>query len=165
MKKNLKLTRSMLLSALALTIIITGCKKDRIEVEPEGTASFVDKTWKLDAMTINPAIDWDEDGIPDTDILGLMDECDTDDLITLRKDGKTITNFGKVKCDPTEPNESPTGSWKFDAASKKMTLIHDEGEEEEWTVTQNDGNTLKMLGILPNVTPEYTITMTLKKVK
>jgi hypothetical protein len=165
MKKNMKFTRSLLLGVMALTLMMTGCKKDKEEIIPEGTASFVDKTWKLDAMTIDPAIDWDEDGVPDTDILGLMDECDIDDLITLRKDGKTITNFGKAKCDPTEPNEATTGSWAFDPVSKKMTLNHDEGDDEEWMVVQNDGNTLKMKGILPNVTPEYTITMTLKKVK
>jgi hypothetical protein len=163
--KNLRFTRTLMLTAFVLSIIVTGCKKDKEEVLPDGSTSFTDKTWKVDAMTINPAIDWDLDGTPDTDILGLMEECDQDDLITLRKDGKTITNYGKTKCDPSEPNEEPTGSWTFDADSKKMTLTYDGGDVEEWTVTQNDGSTLKMKGVLPNVTPEYTITMTLKKVK
>lgn len=158
-------SRIGLLSCFALAMLSNSCKESNGNPTPEESGSFIEKQWKVESMTISPAIDWDADGDLDSDILAVTEECDRDNLIVFEKDQKTTTIYRGVKCDEDEPDKEVDGSWKYDEASKKLVITDDDEGDEEWTVLKSDASTLKMEVILPNVTPKHTVTMTLKSVK
>lgn len=62
---------------LALTIFLFACsKKESVADDPQNYSSQIAGKWKLAAMRVNPAIDWDKNGIKETNIFPLLDSCD-----------------------------------------------------------------------------------------
>jgi hypothetical protein len=160
MKKSLKKLRTSLFSTFVLALALSGCKDKKDSPAPAGSAIFVDKSWKLESMISNPVADWNEDGVPDADLVDLLEACDLDDALIFKKSGKIVSNYGTNKCDPTEPAEAEDGSWTYDAASKILNI--DQDGLQAWTVLENNGNTLKLRYVVPGVSPELSLTMTLK---
>jgi hypothetical protein len=162
MKKTLKNLRSGLFSTFIFALALTSCKdKDKTEIPaPAGSALFADKSWKLQSITFNPAFDWNEDGVLDKDLVDLLEECDRDDLLIFKKSGKIVSNYGAKKCDPTEPAEEEDGSWTYDDTAKKLSI--DQDGLQVWSILENSGNTLKLRYVVPDVSPELSLTMTLK---
>lgn len=160
MKKSLKNLRTGLFSTFILALALTSCKDKNDSPAPAGTALFVDKSWKLESMISNPVADWNEDGVPDDDLVDLLDACDLDDALIFKKSGKIASNYGTKKCDPTEPAEDEDGSWTYDAAAKILNI--DQDGLQAWAVLENTGSTLKLRYVVPGVSPELSLTMTLK---
>ena len=143
----------------ALSLSILACKKDN-ENEGQDTHGFTEKEWKLDAMTVSPAVDLDGDGVPDSDLIQFMDDCDKDDITIFRKNSKVITNYGPLKCD-NESQEEETGTWSYQESTKKLTL-HEEGSSLEVEVTESTSNRFAFRYSSPD-NPDYTIRITYKR--
>lgn len=83
---------------------------------------FGNRRWAVASSTIQPALDVDMDGKPDTDLTILLPRCEKDDTERYREDGIIETNRGRIKCDEDEEQEEETGTWSYDEASKTLTL-------------------------------------------
>jgi hypothetical protein len=103
------------------------------------SGSFTNKPWKLQSLTVSPAIDWDVDGKKETDILAIMEDCEKDDLLLLRNDNTIVRNAGKVKCDEDDEQEKKTGNWSYDKAGKKLT-IKEEKDAQVLTVVESSAS-------------------------
>ncbi|MEZ0456966.1 hypothetical protein ACR78Z_01925 [Sphingobacterium thalpophilum] len=86
------------------------------------STSFVGKKWQMEKLTASPSIDWDIDGVKDTDIFALIDPCDKDDALMLREDGIVIREGGAEKCDEDEDEQWEDGTWKYDDATSMLTF-------------------------------------------
>jgi hypothetical protein len=104
-------------------------------------ASFTNRSWKLQSLTVAPAVDWNLDGKKETDILATMENCEKDDLLLLRNDNTILRNAGKLKCDEDDEQEKKTGSWSYDKASKRLTITED-NDTQVLTVVESSSNRL-----------------------
>ena len=102
---------------------------------------FTDKYWKLEALTVSPAIDWDLDGKPDSNILPLLDECERDDRMLLRKDGRMMGDQGEDACDEEEERVYERGKWHYSAAEKTLSL-DEYGKKQVCQVVESSANKL-----------------------
>ncbi len=106
--------------------------------------SFTDKNWQLSKLTVAPEVDWDMDGKPDKDIFALLEHCEQDDILFLRKDHRVIRGSGEEKCEEDEKNRYDNGSWTYN--EKKQVLILDEVDKtEEYTVAESAAGSLTLL--------------------
>lgn len=115
--------------------------ENRDEQPIKSSASFLNKPWQLKELSVNPSIDWDLDGKNDTDIFKFIDECEMDDSFLLRNDNVVVRNFGKIKCDDEEAEQTETGTWTNDKTSNKIVL-KEEGKDQELTVVESSKNQL-----------------------
>lgn len=125
----------MLLIAPAIHL---SCKSPG-ENNSDQSTSFVNKSWKLQGLSVAPAIDWDLDGKKGTDILAQMEDCEKDDLLFLRIDSVILRNEGKVKCEDEDEQERETGSWVNDKSQNKLLLKEDNEVQELSIVESNSG--------------------------
>ncbi|WP_345232554.1 DUF5004 domain-containing protein [Olivibacter ginsenosidimutans] len=146
-------------------IAFAACKKDKDNEDGEpAKTGFVDKKWVLESMTINPAIDLNGDGTAETDMMDFSDPCVLDDITTFRKDGKTVLNDGKLRCNEENPQERVTGTWSYDEATKQLTT-QETGESPSTVqvVKIDDQHLVLKQEMTTDDGTVYTITVTLKK--
>lgn len=86
------------------------------------SAPFADKYWKISTITVSPAVDLDLDGKPDTDMRILIEDCDKDNAEMYHSNKKIIEHVGKVRCDEYDEEIVEKGTWKYDAATQKLTM-------------------------------------------
>lgn len=95
MKKYLSL---ILLGGVLLSGV--SCKKDTNEAAPDngGNApALVGKSWVVQFIVLQPAIDLDGDGKPDSGMVPFLDACNRDDSVVFQADGKVIEDHGAVR--------------------------------------------------------------------
>lgn len=88
--------------------------------------NFTDRPWKVKTLSALPAIDWDLDGKVETDILSKLEDCQRDDLLILARNGAVLRDAGKRLCEDEDPGKRETGSWTYDAATKRLTVKEDD---------------------------------------
>lgn len=141
--------------ALALT---TGCKKDD-DVQPDKIAMLTSGSWKLTAMTVNPAIDWF--GEPTTNVFAKMPTCLKDDLTIFKSNGTITYDEGPSKCDPSDPQTS-TGTWKVNDKQTILTVIAD-GETNVWDISSLTNDVFKAEYEIEEEGETYTFTVSFSK--
>ena len=115
MKKILSATLALCFSI----IILSACKKDKDQAQPQDVeALLLNKSWKLTAFTVDPAIDFGNGAT--NDVLSYWDDCEKDDLFIFKPNGVFIIDEGATKCDPGDPQQS-TGTWSYNKTSKLLT--------------------------------------------
>jgi hypothetical protein len=114
-----QLTKVFTLCAVSASMVFVACQKD----DDSGTTSTTSTTSststtsttgtsKIDLLTGGSSKSWRVSAYYYDDTLEQVDPCEADDRYTLTKAGSTYSvNYGAVKCDPTETNES--GTWKL----------------------------------------------------
>ena len=156
--KNARVGYMLLLAILSLG----SCKKDKSEVDPDGTPVFVDKKWATVSSTVSPKIDIDGDGTPDEDLFAPVPECEKDDMILMQRDGKYFLDNGAKKCSATDPDSEQLGTWKYTAATKTILISDTEGNEQHWLVLESTNTRLKMQNTTAIQVPNYTLTVLMK---
>lgn len=80
--------------------------------------------WKLSAFTVDPAVDVNNDGTPETDLypIAAPDSCTKDDITVFKTDQTYTREEGATKCDTTADQVFESGSWAFSENAKKLTL-------------------------------------------
>lgn len=106
------------------------------------SAPFADKYWKISTITVSPAVDLDLDGKPDTDMRMLIEDCDKDNAEMYSSNKKILEHAGKVKCDEDEEEIEEKGTWKYDAATKKLTADMNDTGPQVLTVVEATGDRL-----------------------
>lgn len=115
------------LTALTGALVITAFGLPSI---PEQQTSFSDKYWILESSSIVPAADLNLDGKPDADLHAIMEECDKDDAEMFKSNGKLMTHHGNNKCNDDEEEVIESGTWKYDAAAKQITILQADVEKQ-----------------------------------
>ena len=103
--------------------------------------SFVGKKWQVEKITVSPSIDWDIDGVKDTDIYALLEPCDKDDTMILKESGNVVREGGVEKCDEYEDDQWEDGTWKYDAATDMLTFTKD-GKPDVSKVIESNSQSL-----------------------
>ena len=116
-----------LLTAGAIMAVITAFS---LPADPKQSA-FTDKYWVLESSTIVPAIDVSGDGKPDNDIRAMLEDCEKDDGEMYKSGGKTFKHNGKVKCDEEDESVAESGTWKYNAATRQLTVHHYDTEKPQ----------------------------------
>lgn len=93
--------------------------------------AFTDKYWKLETITVSPAVDLDMDGKPDTDMRILLEDCQKDDAEMYKSNNKLMKDEGSEKCDDEDPQQSEVGTWKYDASTKTLTINKNDSEKPQ----------------------------------
>lgn len=106
-----------------LLISIFGCKKESPaeEVISPNTKLLTQKLWYFQGAVSNISIDWDNNGLFDTNITNQMKNCEKDNTYSFNKDGNGSVNESFDKCNITDP-QSYTVNWKFLANETKITI-------------------------------------------
>ncbi|ADQ18012.1 lipocalin family protein [Leadbetterella byssophila] len=145
---------------LKLTIALAICTSLQAS---QYSSPFGNKYWIIESSTIQPALDLDLDGKPDTDILKITPACEKDDALLFRADGTILTHRGKVKCEDDEETEEETGEWTYDASSKKFTLHYfDSRKPVVATLTEISANRIVAVETHKSAKGQHTIKTVLK---
>lgn len=121
-----------LLGGLALMslLVFASCKKEKNE--PDKTQMLVSGSWKITAMTVEPAIDWF--GTPVTNVYLQLPPCVKDDLTIFKSNGIVNYDEGASKCDPNDP-QTTTGTWTFNTNQTILSITTNDGTES-WDVSE-----------------------------
>lgn len=99
------------LSSVAMALFTIGCSKDNDDDNgpSERMQLITSASWKYD----NAQIDYDKDGTGDSDLpAGILEDCDKDNIITLRTDSTGTIDEGTTKCDVGDP-QTVDITWEF----------------------------------------------------
>jgi hypothetical protein len=107
--------------AVVLLAITTSCNKQTTAVAQTKTEMLTSGQWHISAFTVSPAMDFDGDGIPESDVYATYSSCDKDNYFVFRKDGKVEVNQGPMVC-PGDP-QSELKDWSF--ANNETEIIID----------------------------------------
>lgn len=121
--------RTVLCLLFISSLALTSCEKD------ENKVSNTDKitgTWKLTAMTVDPAIDWF--GTQVTNLYAQLPACTKDDLTIFQSNGVVKLDEGDSKCEVSDP-QTQTGTWTFNTSESTISVTTD-GETESWEINE-----------------------------
>lgn len=121
--------KKLLLLFVGTTVLFafSGCAKDE---DPSPTPKktneeiLVSTPWRLSAMTVSPAYDWNGDGNLITNIYGQFPACYTDDFDTYNANKTYLTDEGATKCDPSDP-QTFGGIWSMNSNQTQLILDGD----------------------------------------
>lgn len=115
MKKILSATTAF---SFLLVFLLSACKKDKDQAQPQDVeALLLNKSWKLTAFTVDPAIDFGNGAT--NDVLIGWDECEKDDLYIFKPNGVFVIDEGGLVCG--SGNQQYTGTWSYNKTSKLLT--------------------------------------------
>jgi len=144
------------------SLFLTNCKKDDKDPDPapsgpaqSNTQRLTGKNFKLTALTISPSI------LGLSNYYAQVPDCEKDDLIRFDTPDIFKKDAGSVKCDPNEV-QTKTGTWTWNTNETIITITMD-GDSQSWTVTKNDGTTLKVKYTEQINGTNYTLTATFVK--
>lgn len=151
----MKKVPTLALSALLL-MVLASCKKDNDLTDPDGgpgRPAFVGKQWVTQSVMIQPGLDLDGDGQPDTDITRFLDACDLDDAAVFKADGKLFSDRGTQHCEASEVREEHTANWTYNSTAQtiRLTDVADPGDVTTWNILNLSANTMKIrVELLPD---------------
>ncbi|GGH21087.1 hypothetical protein FAZ19_15220 [Sphingobacterium alkalisoli] len=83
---------------------------------------FGNHYWAVSSATIEPALDLDMDGKPDSDLRALVPDCEGDDADRYLEDGTIVTDRGSKSCDIDEERQEETGTWSYDPSTRVLVM-------------------------------------------
>ena len=154
---------------VGLLLSATSCKKDPDAIQPGNPGGFVATfegvRWQIANIILDPAIDIDGDGKPESDVTNLLFRpCDLDNTLVFERGGNFSSDNGKLSCDDDEPAPTKPGTWTYDSATKKLRIVDGEapGEVMEWSVIEASPKYLKVKTVLTEEGNEIGIVMVWK---
>ena len=139
------------LAAMALTW--TSCTKDEDKVEPKTKTELITAhTWKLNALTVNPAYN----GF--TDIFA-NEPCFQDNSESYSSNGSFVQNEGTNVCNSYSPTN--TGTWSFNSTETILQTDYDNSlPNSSYNILELSDIALKYSGIYTIDGEDYTLTFT-----
>lgn len=86
------------------------------------TQMLTAKNWTAVSIKINPGIDVNQDGTPDTDLTPFYDTCTMDDFLKYNADQTYKIDEGATKCDPNSPQVYESGTWSWASGETQLTM-------------------------------------------
>ena len=102
-----------------LFIAATSCKKEAIP--PTNTELLTGKTWKLTALTVDPALPFKSGGPAVSNWYSQLSSCETDDTYKFNVGSYTFEE-GATKCSQNDPTIWESGSWSFNSTEKVILM-------------------------------------------
>lgn len=137
--------------AVGLLLSATSCKKDPNPVGPDPTGGFAPSFegvhWQIANIILDPAIDINGDGKPDSDITELiLRPCDLDNSLMFEHGGKFKSSNGKLSCEDDDPTPAQPGTWTYNSDTKKLRIVdgEDPADTMEWSVIEASPKYLKV---------------------
>ena len=153
----MRATSLPLLGLLALSLVFTGCKKDKKE-DPSPTALLTNKNWVLTAETVDPPLPFG--GTTITDVYAQLSACSKDDISKFTTPNVYTVDQGATKCNASDP-QTVTGTWVLSSDQKTVTTTDASGTIS-FTILSLTSSELKVKGaeiqggVTYNVTATYT---------
>lgn len=123
------------------------------------TQLLTQKTWKIVAHTVNPAVDLNGDGTADSDVFATVYEaCNKDDIYSFKSDGTGLVDEGPTKCTDSDP-QSTALEWLF-KSSETVIQIKQGLVSLDFNVVELSESTLKVSYTQSNGTITVTQTIT-----
>lgn len=125
---------------LAGSLVFVSCEKDKDIDAKQPDKILTSGTWKLTALTVDPAIDWF--GTSVTNVYSQLPTCTKDDLTTFQSNGTVNFDEGPSKCSTNDP-QTFTGLWAL-SNDKKTISITLNGETESWKINQLSSSSVQV---------------------
>lgn len=165
--------RSLILTALVLSVFAVGCKHDSPEVTPNPGSSAVEGNWRISAMKVNPAITLGAPYGTVSDLLPFLIDltgstCLSDVKLTFKGNG-TIASDNPASCKALDPEDATgidtSGKWVLNG--DKVTLTDSDGATTVYNASFN-GNTMswsyqEQMEDETGAKKTYTLTLVFKK--
>lgn len=118
----------LILICLAATTLFNGCKKD----EPAAAAATTDaktdllcgKNWMLTAFTVNPGIDYYGNGIIFTNLMGTLQPCEINNIVSFTTAHAYTIDEGATKCTSGAPQTFESGTWAFNGDQSHLLMTN-----------------------------------------
>lgn len=123
------------------------------------TQLLTQKTWKIVAHTVSPAVDLNGDGTADSDVFAtLYESCNKDDIYSFKTDGTGTVDEGPTKCDDADPQSTPI-QWLF-KSSETIIQINQGIVSLDFNLVELSESALKVSYTQSNGTVTVTQTIT-----
>ena len=102
-----------------MALYLISCKKDGDDDGGKTRLQLITSAaWKFD----NAYFDQNKDNQPDFELPdGTLEDCDTDNIVTLNADGTGIVDEGATKCDGADP-QTYNITWEFKVGEKTINI-------------------------------------------
>lgn len=159
-KVNIK---TLAMFAIAASLSLTSCDKDDDDdEEPAPTRSelLVSQQWSLIAFNVEPALDWDQDGTQENNLIPYVGACTLDDFWLFQANGNYTSEEGASKCNPNDPQIIESGQWLWNSDQTRL-ILNANSQTFEATVTSITASQLIWEYVIVNNGVTYTFTQTL----
>ncbi len=99
-----------------------GFSGDSCEVEPTKTELLISKNWMVEGLTVEPAIDIDNNGTQENNLIPFLAACNLDDFYDFNADGSYTVEEGVSKCDPNDPSIIQSGNWLWNSDETRIII-------------------------------------------
>ena len=123
---------------ISMILFATSCRKDSEDIIDRSTM-LTQGAWQINALTVDPAIDWF--GTTVTDVYAQLPSCVKDNVTIFKSTGSVNFDEGPSKCDPNEA-QTTTGTWAFNLDQTILSMTSD-GETESWNLSVLDNRNIK----------------------
>ena len=115
----------------------TSCNDDDDgEDAPAPTRSqlLTSKNWIVDTWDIEPAIDIDNNGTQENNLIPFFPVCFLDDFYDFNADGSYAIEEGASKCDDNDPTVIESGDWLWNSDNTRIIFEPNSGDNYEYKV-------------------------------
>jgi hypothetical protein len=138
MKRKIQLAALLMLVAGATVTV--SCKKEVKQDKPKTKMELLTSgSWVRTSFTSDPAYNWYGDGIYTTNLLDIIQPCESDNFETYYTDGTWELNEGQTKCDELDP-QARTLPWAFAENETKIVF----NDWDEYILVELTPSTLKL---------------------
>ncbi len=128
----MKRMKYLFVGVLSIGLVFSACnKEDDEEANTPSKESMLTGTWKVTALTVDPAIDFFGTPISDWYNSAFYPDCVKDNLFQFDSDKSYEFNEGSSKCDDADPFIIETGTWEFNSDKTLILTTPTGGQTEE----------------------------------
>jgi len=98
---------------------------------PTRTELLTAKNWMVEGWNIEPAIDVDNNGTQENNLIPFIEACNLDDFFDFNADGTYTIEEGDSKCDPNAPTVVESGDWIWNSDNTRIIFEPSGGSSRE----------------------------------
>lgn len=141
----------------------SSCNDDDDEDDPTPptkTELLTARNWIVEGLTVEPAIDIDNNGTQENNLIPFLAACNLDDFYDFNADRSYTIEEGASKCDPNDPTIVESGDWLWNSDNTRLIFEPNGGTTMEAEVISLTATELvaEFTVVDQNVTYTYTQT-------
>lgn len=127
---------------------------------PTRTELLTARNWIVEGLTVEPAIDIDNNGTQENNLIPFLAACNLDDFYDFNADMSYTIEEGASKCDPNDPTIVESGDWLWNSDNSRLIFEPNGGTTMEAEVISLTATELvaEFTVVDQNVTYTYTQT-------
>lgn len=126
-----------IVALLSITLLLSSCSKDEEDTPtpaPTKKEKLIGNNWVVTAYSVEPAIDIDQNGTQENNLMPYLPACNLDDFIDLNENNSYTAEEGASKCDPNDPQVYETGDWSFNSDETFIVFSPDGQASYEYSI-------------------------------